>query len=377
MKKVLLAARETIPSVELCALAPLKYLADRGEIALRCVTPLGCGVGSVLWADALVFVRAADVASLAAVQTARRTGKYCIYVLDDDLFDLPPGLVSAGYYARSEIRERMRAIMDSSQCFLTPSERLLEKYGRLFPAAGLIEEPALPADPAPRAGGGPVRIGFAGSVDRAGDVEAIVSGALRRVRARYGDYVNFEFFGARPALLEELPARHIPYEDSYERYRRKMETLGWDIALAPLPDTPFHRCKHYNKYIEYASFGIAGIYSDVEVYRCAVRHGENGLLAANTEDSWYEALCKLIEDEPLRRRLADCCLLEARTVYSVETVARIWRERLAAVPDAPVTGAALMERGRWAARTLLTFTRSLPARAYRAAAWFLSGEERM
>ena len=45
------------------------------------------------------------------------------------------------------------------------------------------------------------------------------------------------------------------YLEDYEDYRSAMGTLGWDIALAPLPDTPFHRCKHYNKYIEYASYG--------------------------------------------------------------------------------------------------------------------------
>ena len=83
------------------------------------------------------------------------------------------------------------------------------------------------------------------------------------------------------------------------------------------PGTEFHRCKHYNKYIEYAAWGIPGIYSAAEPYTQAVRDGENGLLCPNTEEGWYAAMARLIEDAALRRRLGETARREAETVYSI------------------------------------------------------------
>ncbi len=379
MKNVVLVARDMIPSVVLCADAQLRWLAEKNYVNYRRIPPLLCGIGTILWADVLVFVRSDDSASLAAAETARRAGKYGIYVLDDDLLNVPPGMESSEYYARPETKARIRRIMGECRCFLTPSPVLLEKYGGGFETAAQIEEPCLSVQPLRRPPSGTVRIGFAGSVDRAGDLDAFVAGALRRVRERYGNYVNFDFFGALPAAAGELGARHIPYENDYGRYRRTMAALGWDIALAPLPDTAFHRCKHYNKYIEYAACGVPGIYSDAAVYRRAVRDGENGLLAENTEEAWFEALCKLIEDRPLRRLLRENALAEAGERYSLESAAEVWRGLIDSVPAGRSVRAALGLRLRWAVRRFLIAAGKLAARGRRfltAALRRLSGEGR-
>lgn len=330
MKNVLLIARDTIPSVILCGHAQLSRLAERGVIGYRMVSPLLCAAADLRWADVLVFVRADDDVSLALARTAREAGRSTVYVLDDDLLCAPAGLESSAHYARAETKELIRSIMAQCGWFLSPSPALLGKYGNLFARTERIEEPAL----ASRAGeerteDGVIRIGFAGSVDRAGDIDTILTGALRRLHERYGNRITVTFFGAKPALADEPWAEHIPYRESYEVYRETMAALDWDIGLAPMPETPFHRCKHYNKYIEYAAHGIAGIYSDAEPYRRAVRSGENGLLAGNTEDAWFAALCRLVEDAPLRHHLAETARREAETVYALDTVSEAW-ERLIA-----------------------------------------------
>ena len=358
-KHVLLVAAEAIPSVVLCAKAPLRALCETGKLDGRCVTPSACTPGDLAWADAVVFVRADDALSLAAAKLARRAGRTCVYVLDDDLFAVPPGLTSAAYYARRDTRSRLRAIMGECQWLLSPSSALLEKYGGGFAHAARIEEPALPAERRDARVGGAVRVGFAGSEDRTGDVETIALGALRRLKERYGEEISIDFFGARPAAVAELGARRLPYETDYALYRRTMGELRWDVGLAPLPDTPFHRCKHYNKFIEYASFGIAGVYSDVDVYRAAVRHGENGLLAENTEDAWFAALCRLVEDVPLRRAIAARSLSEAHTRYSLETVAQTWETILASMPTAPAAPWLWCAFGAMAARRLYARARRL------------------
>ena len=42
-------------------------------------------------------------------------------LVDDDLLNVPPGLNSFAYYSRPETKARIREIMGSCQCFLTPS----------------------------------------------------------------------------------------------------------------------------------------------------------------------------------------------------------------------------------------------------------------
>lgn len=334
MKNVLLLTRSMIPSAVLCGDAPLSALASAGEIGYRCLSPSQVRAEEFDRADAVVFVRSDSRWEAAMAELARRAGKGTAYVLDDDLLNVPRTLSSGEFYALPGTRRAIRAVMDRCDLLLTPSEVLLEKYGQRFDMARLITEPALmPEAESARRDPGPMVIGFAGSIDRAGDIDAILDAALRRVLERFGDAVQVEFFGARPALAEEGLARHMPYMEDYGEYRRTMGKLGWDIALAPMPDTPFHRCKHFNKYVEYAAYALPGIYSDVDVYRRAVRHGENGLLAANTPDAWYEAVCRLMEDAQLRRSIGACARREAETVYSVSRAAEDWAAALSALPD--------------------------------------------
>lgn len=331
MKHVLLISRALIPSVTLCGHDQLTLLAAQGKLEYRQRSPLRIKDSDILWADVLVFVRSDDDVCLFIARTARKLGKVCMYVLDDDLLNIPEGLDSSAHYGREETRALLRQNMAACSVFLSPSRNLIRKYGDEFERCVRIEEPATVC-PRREAPSGPVKIGFAGSIDRAGDIDVLLSGAVRRVLAKYGERVSITFFGAKPAVAEELSLPWIPYQDSYEKYVETMCALGWDIGLAPMPDTPFHRCKHYNKFTEYASYGIAGIYSRVEPYTFAVRDGENGLLCPNTEDGWFDSICRLVEDDGLRRRISRECLREAGEQYSPEATARIWEELIDTFP---------------------------------------------
>ena len=328
MKHVLLISRALIPSVSLCGHSQLSLLAEQGKIEYQWARSREVKSARLAWAEVVIFVRADRETDVLAAEAARRAGKYLVYVLDDDLLHVPECISSAEFYHRSETRESIRRVMSLCDCLLSPSDRLLEKYGGDFPRCGRIEEPAQKVQPSEKKQHRAVRIGFAGSIDRAGDIDALLTGALRRILKENPGTVTAEFFGARPALVDEFVLRHIPYCDNYEDYLRTMDSLDWDIGLAPLPETEFHACKHYNKYIEYAAHGIAGVYSDGSVYPRAVRHGENGLLTANTEEGWYETILRLVRDGALRRTIAAEAKREAESLYSLETVAEQWERHL-------------------------------------------------
>jgi O-antigen biosynthesis protein len=92
----------------------------------------------------------------------------------------------------------------------------------------------------------------------------------------------------------------------YPRFVRWLQTQRdlWDIAVAPLRDTPFNRCKSDLKFLEYSALGLPGIYSDVVPYSTSVRDGQTGLLVPNDDEAWCEAIEGLAMNSDLRERIA-------------------------------------------------------------------------
>ena len=88
----------------------------------------------------------------------------------------------------------------------------------------------------------------------------------------------------------------------FDEYRKRIEFENFDIGLAPLDSTDFTKCKYFNKFIEYAIFGIVGIYSDAEPYTFVVDQKENGILAGDEPEDWLNAICEAVEDAGLVQR---------------------------------------------------------------------------
>jgi hypothetical protein len=114
----------------------------------------------------------------------------------------------------------------------------------------------------------------------------------------------------------------------YDRFLRRFSQAQFDIGLAPMKDDLFHRSKTNNKFREYGACGIAGVYSDVEVYSGCVQNETTGLLVANDSEAWYRAIAHLIEDPELRQRLKDQSRDYVRLHYSQEQFELISREMI-------------------------------------------------
>ncbi len=328
LRRVLLVYREMIPSIRLCGHCQLESLAKRGIIEYRAVQEMSLSVADMNWAEIAVLGRLDSWYELQIAKRLRRSGRYVIYILDDDLLNISPDVSSAAFYAQPEVRENILGMIGLSDALLTPSPLLAEKYARDGRVALMTEEPALdPVPYAPHDPSGPVKIGFAGSIDRKGDLENLLREALLRVRDRYGDKVRFEFFGAKPDFIPTLNARHIPYCDSYDVYRRTLDERAWDIGLAPLAASEFNACKHYNKFCEYAAAGIAGIYSDCPPYTRIPDRARCGRFCSNTPGDWYDAICALIEDRQAREACRERCCACAEALLNVDTIAdKLWRD---------------------------------------------------
>ena len=327
MMNVLVVSTTFIPSVLLCGHCQLEYLEKQGKCSYKFSISHFINKRNVEWADIIVFLRSDSDIDAYVSKIAKKAGKKLIYVMDDDLLNVPSYLSSAPYYLLPSTQHNIRTIMSNCDTFLTPSPVLLEKYGPDFRYKFNIAEPSLNRI-GKKAENPKVKIGFAGSIDRAQDLNEILEDAITQIVEKYGDSIEIEIMGAKPDFVDKLGLRHLPYQDGYDNYTAYMAKCNWDIGLAPMPLTEFHRCKYFNKYVEYASFGIAGIYTNCEPYVFGIRDKENGLLVNNTTEEWVEAISELIENAELRKKISDECLREANEVYALDILAEDFYEKI-------------------------------------------------
>ncbi len=336
MKHVLLVYQEMIPSAVLCGHSQLQWLAEHGVIEYKHSSVLRIKAELVSWANVIVIIRGALEMDLLVAKAAKKAGKRIVYVLDDDLLNVPEHIVSAPFYNSKKTKKMIHEIMSSCDCFASPSLKLIEKYGKDFKGTALIEEPALNNIKHAENNSGKISICFVGSLDRTKDIETLISDVIRKLINEYGDRITVTFFGAKPAIVNECGLRYLDYVRGYSEYVTVMGEQNFDIGLAPMIQTDFSSCKHYNKYIEYASYGIVGVYSSVYPYTRAIRNKENGILCENDADSWYTAIATLIDEPELLKSMKDKCLEEVQTIYSLEAVANKYYENIC-ICDAPAT----------------------------------------
>jgi 2-polyprenyl-3-methyl-5-hydroxy-6-metoxy-1,4-benzoquinol methylase len=139
---------------------------------------------------------------------------------------------------------------------------------------------------------------FFGALNRKADWLPIIEG-IKQAALENKDTIEFvvvhdkEFHDALPDTVAKtfLPTLGI------DKYTEVLATC--DIALLPLNDTPFNRCKSDIKLIECASAQVAVICSDT-VYATKPEHQEF-VVFANTQEEWKEAISKLVKDSALRQ----------------------------------------------------------------------------
>jgi len=316
-----------IPSARLGIVEPMLELQKEGKIEFSFYLAAELRRELLAEADVIISIRSADSYELNIISECKKAGKLIIYYLDDDLLNIPEYASSTDYFQSGLVKNNILSIMSQCDYLLTNNKRIKKKYQNYFQkGAYIIKAPALllrEIKPREDSDFSPViKIGFSGGIDHKANLEKILKYPFLQLKSIYGKKIQFEIMGAKPDFGGELEYRHIPYQSDYSKYINQMSKVNWDIAVAPLPDSDFHACKYYNKYLEYGTVGAAGIYSNVDPYRQVIRHEENGLLVENTHDSWVEGLSTLIDKEVLRQKIVLSARLQLEQEYTVEEVAR-------------------------------------------------------
>ena len=122
-------------------------------------------------------------------------------------------------------------------------------------------------------------------------------------------------------LKQNSNVKIIDFFDDIKDYYNFVKENKFDIGLAPLKETSFNSCKYYNKFLDYTSKGMVGVYSNVEPYKFIVKDKINGMLAENEINSWQETLEKLILSEEFRNKLYDNAVKCIQKDFSYENIA--------------------------------------------------------
>lgn len=328
--RVLALCEAPIPSAVLGIHAVFEGLAEKTQACeLRTGTSVAPSTHDVAWADSIVLVRGASPAERRLLLEAKRLGKRVATYLDDDLERVPDTARSGYFFTSEEVRANVAFIVREADDVLVCSDRLREELTLRHerPILRLLQpRPArLPGETVPRPPDEPVRIGFLGSVDHGPYIDELLGDVLRALKRERGSGVSFVFCGAEPRVAADIGAVRQPFEPDFATWRKRALGLGISVGLAPLPESAFHQFKYWNKYLEYGSLGIAGIYSDVPPNADVVRAGATGLVVPNDPDAWSDAISRLIAERSLRERIGHAAYLDVEARFASGALAPHWR----------------------------------------------------
>ena len=264
-------------------------------------------------ADVLVCQRhvTADLATAERlIEHCRANGMKLIYDLDDDLVSIPP--------SHPEV-DRLEGLAAIVRRFLESADRAWlatpELQRRLAPKLCDSEVVANRHDEriwrhtskrAEVMGSQAVRIVYMGTATHDEELDFLqpIAESLQR---QFGRQVRFDVVGV--ASRGQLPRcfhRVTPEEgraaQTYPGFVEWFCRQHWDIAVSPLIDSPFNRCKSAIKLFDYAAISLPVVASQHAEYDAAFG-GDHGVrLVENTVTAWCDALSRLVVDAEGRRR---------------------------------------------------------------------------
>ena len=128
-------------------------------------------------------------------------------------------------------------------------------------------------------------------------------------------------------LFKDLPKEQYEFSLGVPMnvFPSKIPTLRLDIAVAPVVERPFSRCKSNCKSLEYGLNRIPGVYQKF-LYKDSVVDGKTGYLAT-TADDWYEMICELVEmKERSRKEMGKNAYAHIKDNFSFADHAHKWLE---------------------------------------------------
>ncbi|MDD2707184.1 MAG: glycosyltransferase family 4 protein [Verrucomicrobiae bacterium] len=278
----------------------------------------------------ILFQRVLDLEHIKVAKILQSRGIVVGYEIDDNLSEIPETNVN---FRLQFLRREMHDVMAKADFLTVSTEPLKEYYSKVI---GKAPEKIFCVPNAIRladykrnvfsSDARPLRLGYAGSVTHVSDLVQCIR-PLRQVLLKYRQQVQFVLMGWPAKVVEtseffqDIPIE-LHEEVDIKDYAGALAGLNLDIAIAPLENNLFNRCKSHIKLLEYGAVGCAVIASDIEPYRF-IQDGVHGFLVRD-EKEWLQALIKLIADAGLRKQMQDNLHHLVKTGHEIGRVAARW-----------------------------------------------------
>lgn len=232
----------------------------------------------------VIFQRVKMSPAFTKLRDALKTlGKWLVYEIDDDLLHLPPESRFA-QGAPVDYAHRIRDAMTACDAVQCSTHNLRQVLSQTHAEVTVLEnqlEQAPPLQEKPR-GERPLVIGYAAGEDHWLDWLTIRREFNKTVAVleRHGLVLQVWILGDRAIFdsVETANKQFFPLAP-HKEYLRILSQV--DIAIIPLADNQFNRCKSDVKFLESASAGCAVIASEVAYSRC-IDHQRTGMLFASS-----------------------------------------------------------------------------------------------
>lgn len=227
-----------------------------------------------------------------------KSGKPIIFDFDDSIWiqDISDGNKNLSWMKRAGKTDEITAMAK----LVIVGNQYLAEHARQFNCNVAIIPTTIDTDyhkPAPKPASNTVCIGWTGSETTIRHFKLIIP-VLKRIKEKYGDKVSFIQISNITSECPEIGLETIVWNahDEIDQLRRI------DIGIMPLPNDEWAKGKCGFKGLQYMALEIPTIMSPVGVNTEIIRDGQNGFFAT-TDDEWFSVLCKLIDNEQLRKTI--------------------------------------------------------------------------
>ena len=318
MTNILIEGYSSIPSYELTV---KDFICYSTVLPINVRTKLSRNITNkdILWSDILVCVRGDNPLSALLAKKAKKCGRKIILVLDDDLIEFHSLQNS---FIDKISRGSLENVLSMASSIITTSAYLGEKYKKSYGIKYVIADTIVEETEIKHYDHNDDRVKIIHAAGTGHNVffTSLISPILHDLYDKYKDKVSLTIIGPNVDISSvEFPA--AKYESmSFDEYQNFMRSNVFDIGLAPLLDCELTRSKYYNKYLEYTRNDICGIYSNVLPYSLVVRDGHNGFLADNTKESWFNCICRAIDNKLLRQKLVHNAQYQVTTDFCLHNI---------------------------------------------------------
>lgn len=229
-------------------------------------------------------------------------GAKLILDLDDDPFHIDPSHPAHKHFAeRQELYKYFIREADHIVCSTEEIANVVREHNNKISIIPNSIDPSIWQVSVKPRKDKKIRIGWIGSASHMVDIP-VLEEFMDDILAKY-PHVEFHLAGMTGKDKHEPRVFNWEGTKGYEEYPQYVADKQLDIAIAPLKDTQFNRCKSNIKFLEHAMLKTPMVLSDVKTYN-TVKNYKTGYLAKN-KSQWIKYLSWLIESEEKRREIGE------------------------------------------------------------------------